>query len=109
MARSMRVPKSVVSGWTPNPFVGQYGCDLLVARPGKVRVIDPLHDRRCHRVGGELMQAGPGGYLGWVRVGSVIGDQVAVGGTPPEPPTGLSVGSNGIGDAEPGPGSLRTT
>jgi hypothetical protein len=87
-----------VSGWTRYRFVGQHGCDLLVTRTGKVRVIDALHDRRCHRVGGELMEPGAGGRLGWVRMGSVIGDQVAVGGTTTEPPTGLGVGSNGIGD-----------
>ena len=95
----MRVPTSVVSGWTQNPFVGQHGCDLLVARTGKVRVIDALHDRSGHRVGGELMEPGARGRLGWVRMGSVIGDQIAVGGTPTEPATGLCMGSNGIGDA----------
>jgi hypothetical protein len=52
------------------------------------------------------MEPGARGRLGRVRVGSEIGDQVAVGRTPTEPAAGLGVGSNGIGDAQSGPVAL---
>jgi hypothetical protein len=109
MTRSMGVPDPVVSGWTRYPFIAEHCGDLLVARACKVEIKDPPHDGRRQRVGGELVKPGAGGGLGWIRVGSEVGDQVTVRGTTTEPPTRLSVSSNGVFDAKPGSVALGPT